>query len=89
MDYCNGMPYANAVVLEIKNVERQFTGFLTGRASKCVISQREWPLMVISLLSRTGCAFSCNSRRGYHCKHQRITLRYCGQTLRYQLNRYR
>ena len=34
----------NPVVLEIKNVERQFSEFLTGRASKCVISQREWPL---------------------------------------------
>jgi hypothetical protein len=29
------------VVLEIKNVERQFSGFLTERALKCAISQFE------------------------------------------------
>jgi hypothetical protein len=31
------------VVLEVKDVERQFSEFLTERASKCVTSQREWP----------------------------------------------
>ena len=37
-------PIQNPLALEIKNVERQFSEFLTDRASKCVISQFEWPL---------------------------------------------
>ena len=51
----------NPVVFEIKNVERQFFEFLTGRASKCVISQREWPLSTSYRVS--DCAFfSCEQQ---------------------------
>jgi hypothetical protein len=37
-------PTETPVVLEINNVDRQFSGFMTERASKCVISPFQWPM---------------------------------------------